>query len=183
MLVQPLRMNVTIDPAQLEALAHLNKTQKRHFILREQLKYHDPQHLDLFIDGIANPEPPVYRHVSDGVTPPLQELSIKERAKTFHLGNVQFNDGSVRRIRAVCVGKAFEIRDDDHVRLDDEALESVAISPHVAELTMGLYRAKYEALHERVQTLNETRKHAFEEALKKPVKATMSQFKDATVAI
>jgi hypothetical protein len=41
----------------------LNKSQKRALLLRDQLRYTDAHHLDNFIEGVGDPEPPAFKRI------------------------------------------------------------------------------------------------------------------------
>ncbi|KAF1971890.1 hypothetical protein BU23DRAFT_600103 [Bimuria novae-zelandiae CBS 107.79] len=170
-------MNIELDPLQLEAFDHMNRAQKRAFILRDQLKYTEPHYLDIFIQGISNPEPPQYRRTSSGVQPPYEEVTVKGSAKSFDLGNVEFQDKSVRRIYLTCQDDEYEVHDADVIPENDDVLNSVPINYYVAQNTMPQFKAKYEAIHARVQELNDKRQLMYEQARSKPPK-TPTRFKE-----
>ncbi|KAH9872581.1 hypothetical protein J1614_004974 [Plenodomus biglobosus] len=68
----------------------LNTPQKRALILRDQLRWLEPHHLDTFIEGLANPEPPHYKKTNSITKPDLVLVTLKESASRFDLGNVIF---------------------------------------------------------------------------------------------
>ena len=173
-------MNVELDNAQLQAFDHLNRAQQRAFILRDQLKYTDPRYLDMFINGIANPEPPLYKAINGTVQPPLKAVTIKEEAKSFDLGNVEFKNKQVKRIILNVVNDEYNIDADEPLPPDSRNIQTVPINYLVAQSTLPQVKAKYEAIHDRVQAINQLRRHMFDEARRKPEKP-LTRFKDGKV--
>lgn len=173
-------MNIELDNTQLQAFDHLNRAQQRAFILRDQLKYTEPHYLDMFIEGIANPEPPVYKLVGGHVQPSFKEVKIKESAKSFDLGNVEFKGKQVKRIILNIVNDEYNIDSAEPLHPDPKNIQSMPINYLVAQHTFPQVKAKYEAIHHRVQAINALRQHMYEEARNKPPK-TPTRFKDGKV--
>jgi hypothetical protein len=173
-------MNSPLDEGQLVSFEHMNRAQKRAFILRDQLKYEEEQHLDVFIDGICNPEPPRYRRTSNGVQPPYEQVTIKHSTTRFDLGNVEFSDKSVRRVFLVCVGNSYEMHESDAISPDEDNFNSVPLNYYVAQNIMPSFKKKYEAIYARVQRINDVRQHMWEQARTRPPK-TPSRFKEGKV--
>ena len=88
------------DLSNVPTLSGLNKPQKRALILRDQLRYLEPAHLDTFLNGVTVDEPPTYQHFNGATYPPLAQVTIKEEATSFDLGNVQSVDGDGKTYRA-----------------------------------------------------------------------------------
>ena len=88
------------DLSNVPTLSGLNKPQKRALILRDQLRYLEPAHLDIFLNGVTADEPPTYQHFNSATYPPLAQVTIKEEATSFDLGNVQSVDGDGKTYRA-----------------------------------------------------------------------------------
>lgn len=175
-------MNVDLAPVQLEAFNHLNRAQKRAFILRDQLKYTEPHHLDIFIDGICNPEPPAYKRTGSGMQPPYVAVTIKESAKSFDLSNVELKNKQIKRIILKFVGDQFEIHDAEEIPKDDNNIDSIPINYMVARSMLPQFKAKIEAIHGRIQVINEMRQHMYEEARNKLPQA-LPRFKESQVII
>lgn len=151
------------DISDAPTLACLNKPQKRALILRDQLRYLEPAHLDSFLVGVTTDEPPTYRKVNSTVRPPLTQITIKEDATRFDLGNVQFPEegGVIYRAYLTVEDKRFEMRTEDALPKDDAELGSVAIHRFVAENMFPLFKAKYKAIHARMEKINEARRVAY----------------------
>jgi hypothetical protein len=173
-------MNSPLDEGQLVSFEHMNRAQKRAFILRDQLKYEEEQHLDVFIDGIRNPEPPRYKRTANGVQPPCEEVTVKHSTTRFDLGNVEFSDKSVRRVFLVCAGDSYEMHESDAISPDEDDFNSVPLNYYVAQKIMPSFKKKYEAIHARVQRINELRQHMYDQASNRPLKAP-SRFKEGKV--
>ena len=131
----------------------LTPSQKRALILRDQLRYLDPLHLDTFLEGLEFPEPPVYRLcVSEGdkdnsvvptqrIVPPLTFVSLLPSAKVLDLGNVVFPEEGNVVVRVWLVfsddgggdGKVVQMRRGQALDMSDEGdLESVPIHGFIA---------------------------------------------------
>ena len=149
--------------ADVPTLACLNKPQKRALILRDQLRYLEPAHLDTFLIGVTTDEPPTYKNVNGAVYPPLAQVTIKEEATSFDLGNVQFPEegGAIYRACLTVEDERFEMRTEDALPKDDAELASVCIHRFVAENMFPLFKAKYKAIHARMEKINEARRVAY----------------------
>ena len=147
----------------MPTLSCLNKSQKRALILRDQLRYLEPAHLDTFLNGVTTDEPPTYKHFNGATYPPLAQVTLKEEATSFDLGNVQFTDGDGKTYRAYLTveGGRFEIRTEEALPKDDAELASVSIHRFVAENMLPLFKAKYKAIHARMEKINEARRVAY----------------------
>lgn len=89
------------DLSNVPTLSGLNKPQKRALILRDQLRYLEPAHLDIFLNGVTADEPPTYQHFNSATYPPLAQVTIKEEATSFDLGNLQSLAVSGRRCKDI----------------------------------------------------------------------------------
>jgi len=151
------------DLSDVPTLACLNKPQKRALILRDQLRYLEPPHLDTFLDGITTDEPPTYKSVNGAVYPSFEQVTIKEEATRFDLGNVQFPEegGATFHAYLTVEDGRFEMRTEDALPRDDADLASVAIHRFVAENMFPLFKTKYKAVHARMEKINEARRVAY----------------------
>ena len=151
------------DLSNVPTLSGLNKPQKRALILRDQLRYLEPAHLDTFLNGVTADEPPTYQHFNSATYPPLAQVTIKEEATSFDLGNVQFSDTNGKTYRAYLTveGGRFEIRTEDALPELDAELASVPIHRFVAENMLPLFKDKYKAIHARMEKINEARRNAY----------------------
>lgn len=151
------------DISDVPTLSCLNKSQKRALILRDQLRYLEPAHLDTFLDGITADEPPTYKTDNGMVCPPLAQIRIKEHATRFDLGNVLFPEegGKTSRVYLTVEDGRFEVRTEDALPKDDADLASVAIHRFVAENMFPLFQTKYKAIHARMEKINEARRVAY----------------------
>ncbi|KAL1608363.1 hypothetical protein SLS60_003304 [Paraconiothyrium brasiliense] len=170
-------MNSPLDDGHLMTFKHMNRAQKRAFILRDQLKYDEEQHLDMFIDGIRNPEPPRFKRTSSGVQPPCEDVTINHSTTRFDLGNVEFQDKSIRRVYLACIGDSYEMHESDPITPDEDDFNSVPLNYYVAQKIMPAFKKKNEAIYARVQRINDMRRHAYEQARSKPPK-TPTRFKE-----
>lgn len=151
-----------MDVSQLAHISHLNRAQKRALILRDQLKYRDQRHLDTFLIGVVHPEPPVYQRVNGKVHPPLTEVSLKEGATKFDLGNVKFDEGkTIFRVHLTIEGGHCEMRESEALPLDEDNLDSIPIHQFIAKNMIPLFMVKYEAIHMRKRNINEARHFAY----------------------
>lgn len=151
------------DLGEVPTLASLNKSQKRALILRDQLRYLEPGHLDTFLNGITRDEPPTYKSVNGAVYPPFAEVTIKQEATRFDLGNVQFSegDGALYRAYLTVEDERFEMRTEDPLPKNDADLGSMAIYQFIAQNMFPLFKAKYKAIHARMEKINEARRVAY----------------------
>ncbi|KAJ4379292.1 hypothetical protein N0V86_005337 [Didymella sp. IMI 355093] len=144
-------------------LSSLNKSQKRALILRDQLRYFEPAHLDTYLEGITADEPPTYKNCNGTVYPPLTQVTIRNDATRFDLGNVQFPEegGVTYRAYLTVEDGRFEMRTVDPLPKDEAELASVSIHRFVAENMFPLFKAKYKAIHARMEKINEARRVAY----------------------
>ncbi|KAH6622291.1 hypothetical protein C7974DRAFT_425982 [Boeremia exigua] len=151
------------DLGDVPTLACLNKPQKRALILRDELRYFEPAHLDNFLSGITTDEPPTYKNVNGAVCPPLSQVTIKDEAARFDLGNVQFPEegGATYRAFLTVEDERFEMRTEEALPRDDADLASVPIHRFVAENMFPLFKTKYKAIHARMEKINEARRVAY----------------------
>ncbi|KAJ4353980.1 uncharacterized protein N0V89_005712 [Didymosphaeria variabile] len=170
-------MNSPLGEGHLMTFEHMNRAQKRAFILRDQLKYDEEQHLDMFIDGICNPEPPRYKRTSSGIQPPYEDVTIKHSTTRFDLGNVEFQDKSIRRVYLACIGDSYEMHESNAISPDEDDFNSVPLNYYVAQKIMPGFKKKNEAIHARMQRINDMRQHMYEQARSKPPK-TPTRFKE-----
>jgi hypothetical protein len=144
----------------------LNKPQKRALILRDQLRYLDAVHLDSFIEGVADPEPPAYRRINGTVYPPLVMVTLKDTATRYDLGNVHFeNDISgangIYRAYLTVENGSFELRTEDALPPDEANLASVPIHVFIARTMVSMFETKFQAIWARRNQINELRQVAF----------------------
>ncbi|OAL50883.1 hypothetical protein IQ07DRAFT_405056 [Pyrenochaeta sp. DS3sAY3a] len=137
----------------------LSKAQKRALILRDELRYTDPRHLDTFIGGITDDEPPTYRLVNGRVQPELTLVTLNEKAKRFDLGNVHFPDenNDVRRVFLTVEKGRFEWRPAPGLPVDEADLNSLPIHAFIARGMIPLFQSKYEAIVDRQKKINSAR--------------------------
>jgi hypothetical protein len=144
----------------------LNKPQKRALILRDQLRYTRASHLDSFIEGIDDPEPPAYRRFNGTVYPPLVMVTLKDTATRYDLGNVHFeNDISgangVYHAYLMVENGSFELRTEEALPSDDTNLASVPIHVFIARTMVSMFETKFQAIWARKNQINELRQVAF----------------------
>lgn len=131
--------------------------------MRDQLRYLQPAHLDSYLAGVSADEPPTYRKINGTVYPLPAQVGIRDEAVRFDLGNVQFpeEDGAVYRAYLTVEDGRFEMRTEEALPRDDADLASVGIHRFVAENMLSLFRAKYKAIHARMEKINEARRVAY----------------------
>jgi hypothetical protein len=137
----------------------LSKSQKRALILRDELRYTDPRHLDTFIDGVTDDEPPTYRLVGGRVQPDLALVTLNEKAKRFDLGNVLFPEENnvVHRVFLTVENGSFEWRPAPGLPIDEADLNSLPIHTFIARGMIPLFQSKYEAIADRQKKINSAR--------------------------
>ena len=173
-------MNTDPDTLQLESYGHMNRAQKRALMMRDQLKYNEVHHLDVFLEGISNPEPPAYKRTSSGIHPPYEEVTIKDSAKSFDAGNVELRTKEIARIVLKVSNDEFLIVNEEMIPKDKNNLQSVPVNYMVVYSMLPHFKSKYEAIYSRMLAINELRRHAFEEARNKPPNAP-THFKESEV--
>ncbi|KAF2128406.1 hypothetical protein P153DRAFT_397482, partial [Dothidotthia symphoricarpi CBS 119687] len=152
-----------MNSMEMTTLTHLNKPQKRALILRDQLRFVDPHHLDSFLDGISNPEPPNYVKIYNKIQPALVEVTLKESATRYDLGNVVFPDegNAIYRAHLTVENDRFEMRTEDPLPKDEADLDSVPIHCFIAKSIIPLFKGKVEAIFARRNRINEARRVAY----------------------
>jgi hypothetical protein len=154
-------MNIPVDLA--PSVAHMNRPQKRAFILRDKLKWLDAKHLDSFLAGMSDPEPPNYRLMNGKLHPPFTEVTLKEDATRLNLGNVIFTRGQHEHISQVyfMIDKGnCEMSESEALPEKDDDLDSVPIHVFIVQQMIPLFMKKYEAIENRKRSLNSLRQAA-----------------------
>ena len=145
--------------------AHLNRAQKRIFIIRDTLRILDPRHLDTFLSDVADPEPPNYRLVGTNIQPPLAEITVKDDAAEIDLGNVRFHEADdntiIRRVHLYIEDEHCEMRESEAMPEVEADLDSVPIDVYLIKSTVGLFQEKFEAVKKRCRQLNKVRECAY----------------------
>jgi hypothetical protein len=145
----------------------LNKSQKRALLLRDQLRYTDAHHLDNFIEGVGDPEPPAFKRSNGAIYPPLVMVTLKDSAAQFDLGNVRFeNDASgangIYRAYLSVENGSIELRTEQALPADEANLDSIPIHVFIARTMVSMFEAKFKAIWARKSQINELRQVAFE---------------------
>ncbi|KAH9860294.1 hypothetical protein IAQ61_012079 [Plenodomus lingam] len=149
----------------------LNTAQKRALILRDQLRWFDPQHLDSFIDGLANPEPPDYKNINGVTTPDLVFVKLKASASRFELGNVIFPEENHGVLHAYLIfehGK-IEMHTEEALAESEQSLDHVAIHGFIARTMVEMFKKKIGMIMARISILNEARRSAYSSPPNSPV--------------
>lgn len=141
----------------------LNKPQKRALILRDRLRYRDPRHLDTYIEGITNDEPPTYGLLNGIVHPPLTLVTLKDTATRFDVGNVLFpeENNAVHCVHFEVEDGHIEVHTKDALDHDDANLDSVAIHQFIAGTMVPMFKDKFLAILARKNKINEARRAAY----------------------
>ncbi|KAF2652324.1 hypothetical protein K491DRAFT_760415 [Lophiostoma macrostomum CBS 122681] len=141
--------------------SHLNSSQLRVQSIKEELKNHNVLHLETFIDGINDPEPPDYRKVNGKIQPSLAQVTLKDGAKKYDMGNVFFSeDSSTSRVMlAMERGEVEAYRLDPHPKDPNNPLSS-SILDNIFVSLLPLWKAKYEAIIRRMDSINQVRVYA-----------------------
>ncbi|KAI4944605.1 hypothetical protein J4E91_008609 [Alternaria rosae] len=149
----------------------LNKPQKRALILRDQLRYVEPTHLNEFIEGLSNDEPPTYTRVNGVVKPDLVLVTLKEEAARFDLGNVILPEekNSIHRVYLVVDNSQVQMHVEDPLPLNENELDSHPIHGFIARGMVPLFKEKYQVLYMRVNKINEARRAAHNMPYQAPV--------------
>lgn len=167
---------MSLDTKKVAPTFHgLNKVQKRTLVLRDQLRWLDPRHLDTFMEGLSEYEPPAYKRINGKVVPPLVMITLKEHATRFDIGNVEF----VPQDRPITPGiyhafftvenGAFEMRREEGMPQHDAVLESLPIHSFIAKDMRPLFEIKFNAIWARMKQINEMRQVAYNMVENEPV--------------
>ncbi|KAF1915400.1 hypothetical protein BDU57DRAFT_530392 [Ampelomyces quisqualis] len=159
---------MSIDISKAAPVFHsLSQTQKRALVLRDNLRWLDPRHLDTFIEGLNEYEPPAYKRVNGTTVPPLMMVSLKEYASRFDLGNVEFYPSDKGMVPGVyhayltVEDGAFEMRTEKALPEDDAVLESLPIHSFIAGGMLAFFETKFKAIWARMKQINEMRQVAY----------------------
>lgn len=162
---QPLTMNIAAP-----TFNALNKPQKRALILRDQLRFIDPQHLNGFLEGVSKDEPPTYKKVDGVIQPELTLVTLKAEATHFDLGNVLLAEekNAIYRVHLVVENGHIDMRAEDPLPQDDDVLDSVPIHGFIAKGMVPLFRDKFHAIYSRINKINGARQAAYKMANQAP---------------
>jgi hypothetical protein len=149
----------------------LNKPQKRALMLRDRLRYTDNRHLESFISGISDNEPPNYKRINGTVQPPLVMVALKPSTSRYDLGNVHFDSNEhgppgIYRAYLTVEDGSFELRTEDAIPADEANLESVPIHIFIAKTMVPMFETKFKAIWKRLKQINDIRQIAFDMAEK-----------------
>jgi hypothetical protein len=148
----------------------LNKSQKRALILRDQLRFVDPQHLNGFLEGVSNDEPPTYIKNNGVIKPELTLVTLKEEATRFDLGNVLLPEvnNAIYRVYLVVEDGQIQMRAEDPLPQNEDVLDSLPIHGFIARGIVPLFRDKFQAIFSRMNKINEARRTAYNMANQTP---------------
>lgn len=153
----------------------LNKVQRRALVLRDNLRWLDPRHLDCFLEGLNEYEPPGYKRINGTVVPPLVMITLKEHASRFDLGNVEFFPKDKPIVPGVyhtfltVENGAFEMRREESMPQHDAVLESLPVHSYIAGTMRPLFEIKFKAIWARMKQINEMRQVAYSMVENEPV--------------
>jgi hypothetical protein len=139
---------------------HLNSHQVRAQTIKEELKNVDPDHLQTFLAGISDPEPPDYRLINGKVVPELTQVKLKEDANRFQVGNVYLADRGIVGVRFDVEDGEIQAYELDPIPKDDENPLSAPIPDFVMMDLLPLWKAKYEQMERRMRSINDVRAYA-----------------------
>lgn len=157
----------------------LNRSQQRALILRDQLRYRQPQHLDEFIQGITQDEPPTYRKINGRVVPPLTLVTLTDAATRFDLGNVIFpeENNAVHRVYLAVEDGQVDIHTEAALPKNDTDLNSAPIHAFIAKGMIPMFKEKFLAISTRKNKINDARQAAYNT----PQQAQVQLFHDGEV--
>lgn len=148
-------------PATMET-QHLNRAQKRAQAIKTELQQLDSDHLNTFIDGVGDIEPPKYRRVGAKIVPDLAMVDLKQGVETYNIGNVYFQEADELRnvnFRIDLATKTFKIDRRDRLPKDQGSL-AIPILQSVAQEFIPLWKVKYQRIIEQKDIINEIRRLA-----------------------
>ncbi|KAF2012701.1 hypothetical protein BU24DRAFT_494659 [Aaosphaeria arxii CBS 175.79] len=140
--------------------AHFNRAQLRTQTMKEELKNVEPTHLDMFLSGIANREPPIYQIIDGKVQPPLATVIIKEDANRYDFGNVSLCEeagGGVHHVWVTIENGHAEAHVKEPLPRDPGDLLTAVILDSVFVHLFELWKQKYEAIQLHARQVNEAR--------------------------
>jgi hypothetical protein len=142
---------------------YLNRAQKRAHAIKDELHQLDSDHLDTFIDGIANFEPPKYRRVGANIVPDLVMVDLKKGAEIYNIGNVYYHHANEIKNVSLHIElptRKFKIVRSERLPNDERNFLATPIHQFVAQEFVSLWKAKYQRIVEHRDLINETRKYA-----------------------
>lgn len=149
-------------------MAHLSPGQRRVVLLRDQLRYLDPAHLDTFLVGLEEPEPPAYKNTNEGVQPPLIRVAISASITRFDLGNVE-SETELVRVHLTFENGAFGWIESEALPVDGGNPDAVPIQKFLTRDIVRLHKVKFTAIYNRAVTFNTARFSAFDDARDRPL--------------
>jgi hypothetical protein len=143
------------------ALSHLNSAQNRVQSMKDDLKNLEQARLDTFLQGISNPEPPHYQQVNNKTEPKLDKVVLKDHANCYHIGNVFMSeDNTVQWISLIVEHNEVEAYTSNEVPKDPMNPLTIPIPDSVVLDLIPLFSAKFAAIKERCDKINDTRAFA-----------------------
>jgi hypothetical protein len=141
--------------------SHLNSAQARAQAMKEDLKNLNLDHLQSFLEGISDPEPPHYTKVDGRVWPTLRKVTLREGANTYHVGNVMFVDeNTIHNVDLVVEHAEVEAYMHDALPKDlNNPLTQPIIDAILVDL-IPLFDVKFKAIKERMFLINDVRAYA-----------------------
>ncbi|KAF2004423.1 hypothetical protein P154DRAFT_572081 [Amniculicola lignicola CBS 123094] len=146
----------------------LSAVQQRAQSMKDELNNRGITHLDTFLHGVSEIEPPRYHWVKKQIQPPLVQAEFKEEATKYEIGNVLFPKGNIQRVVFhVKDGKCESHSSDDTIEGEDNALH-IAVPLFVARDLKHLWEQKYQAITDHRDHINATRSLAYNDLKQKP---------------
>ncbi|KAF2474088.1 uncharacterized protein BDR25DRAFT_385548 [Lindgomyces ingoldianus] len=153
--------------------SHLNRSQIRAQHISEDLQNFHVDHLNTFIEGVSDPEPPKYQYVKGEIQPPLAEVSIKEEGMIYDFGNVFFEkDHTIRRVKANVENGKAHIQQSEQLPRDDNNSLTIPVAQFVVSNLYKVWKAKHQEIAMRKDNINAVRAYAHS-LLKQPVPSNL----------
>lgn len=142
--------------------SHLNSAQTRAQDLLEDLKNLDLDHLQSFMEGVCDPEPPAYKKVNGKIEPPLAKITLREGANVYRLGNVvNPEDNSIYNADCVVENNKLELLASEPLPQEPSGLLSHPIIDEVMSQLIDHWGEKFKAIKQRIAQLNDLRTQAY----------------------
>lgn len=141
--------------------SHLNSAQVRVQSIKEDLKNHDLDHLQSFLQGVSDPEPPNYCKMHGKVEPKLEKVTLKEGANIYNIGNVLFStDNTVHRVYFAVEKGEIEAYFEAPLPKDSGNPLSLPILDSILMDLLPLWGMKFSAIRRRMTQINDVRAFA-----------------------
>jgi len=141
---------------------YFNRAMKRIQSIKDELTNLEFDHLNTFLEGVCEIEPPKYRHVNGKIQPDLVMVKRKDKTFTYDFGNIYYEStDEIQHVKFWMDNGTFKARRSERLPKDENVFLSIPIHRSVAQDIVPLYRMKHQRISEYMDYINDRRRMAY----------------------